>query len=85
MIDYVILVGFFIVALLIGGALGLRAGLNQRPKPVEDPKPICGCSHHASFHDDDGCHYLHMDDYGREEHRCGCVRYIGPVAYDALP
>jgi hypothetical protein len=46
-------------------------------KPIE-PKAICGCDHHASFHDDEGCHFIDTDRYGREAPECGCKKYMGP-------
>jgi len=46
-------------------------------KPIE-PKPICGCEHHASFHDDEGCHFIDLDRFGRDTPICGCKKYMGP-------
>ena len=48
-------------------------------KPIE-PRPICGCEHHASFHDDEGCHFSgpDSDPYARSHVECGCVKYMGP-------
>jgi hypothetical protein len=45
-------------------------------RPTE-PKPICGCEHHASFHDDEGCHF-NRDELGRTAPDCGCKKYMGP-------
>lgn len=41
-----------------GIATGYVAGAINNPKPpvYKEPEPICGCQHHRSFHDDDGCH-----------------------------
>ena len=37
-------------------------------------QPICGCGHHACFHEErSGCH--HKDEEAVE---CGCVKYTGP-------
>lgn len=44
----------------VGGIVaGYAAGAINNPKPpkYEEPKPICGCGHHISMHDDQGCHY----------------------------
>ena len=73
--------GIAVVSLVIAVAVALY----KPPPPPTDPKPICGCRHHASFHDDNGCHHVWYSDYGNREGECGCVKYIGPVAYDALP
>jgi len=43
-----------------------------------DPKPVCGCNHHASFHDDEGCHCINTDSMGRVTTECGCKKYMGP-------
>jgi hypothetical protein len=53
------------------------AGRLRAPLPIE-PKPICGCEHHASFHDDGGCHYTDLDPYNRTDRECGCKKYMGP-------
>jgi hypothetical protein len=53
------------------------AGRLREPLPIE-PKPICGCEHHASFHDEEGCHFIDTDRFGREAPVCGCKKYMGP-------
>lgn len=39
-------------------------------------RPICGCRHHVSFHDDTGCH--HNAGGYHQNLSCGCQRYVGP-------
>jgi hypothetical protein len=67
---------------LVLSVVGLRVCVlaSKRGQDVRtlDPKPICGCEHHASFHDEAGCHFLHLDVYGREAPECGCKTYMGP-------
>ena len=51
--------------------------------PPEDPEPICGCKHHACFHDDSGCNANGDRTYNQNSQaysyaRCGCRGYIGP-------
>lgn len=43
---------------IAGIATGYIAGAINNPKPpvYREPEPICGCGHHRSFHDDEGCH-----------------------------
>lgn len=45
---------------LSGVAAGYVAGAINNPKPpvYKEPEPICGCGHHRSFHDDNGCHHV---------------------------
>lgn len=56
----------------------------QRLRQAE--KPVCGCGHHASFHQDNGpCKWTRMSDYSRERDECGCQRYYGPPATEWMP
>jgi hypothetical protein len=62
-------------------ALGISVSTARRParRPTQlEPRPICGCEHHASFHDDEGCHYIDLDPYNRTDRECGCKKYMGP-------
>lgn len=37
--------------------VGIRRERRRKPRPIESPKPVCGCDHHYSHHDKDGkCH-----------------------------
>jgi len=54
----------------------------------DEPKPICGCTHHQCFHDENGCGHVwvsrvQFDVVGRalndgDAITCGCKRYTGP-------
>jgi hypothetical protein len=50
----------------------------------EEPKAICGCSHHQCFHDETGCGKSELvtevrrNDFDRQIVPCGCKRYTGP-------
>lgn len=75
-----VLVGVFIgfAMTIIGMAGGIAYSITEYAKEQRRqrrPDPVCGCKHHASFHDTRGCHYVADDSYHRE---CGCVKYIGP-------
>jgi hypothetical protein len=50
----------------------------SRPKVRPYPKPICGCEHHASYHDEKGCNHVTISEYNRASVKCGCVKYVGP-------
>jgi hypothetical protein len=75
----------FILGPVVGGALrhhhsrrlaiiAAKAELaekrNAALKPPPDPQPICGCSHHLSFHNP-GTGACAVDD-------CRCQQYVGP-------
>lgn len=78
----------------LGFALGRLPSRRRGPKPVN---PVCGCTHHHSFHDlkTGQCHSL-MDgqatEFSRYRYRnpvawkqvpCTCRQYSGPVPVDA--
>lgn len=74
------------VAVVIGVLLG-RFLPNRRkgPKPAKAPQPICGCSHHHSYHDPatGTCNSLMKvpETGSRLSHHepCTCKQYSGPV------
>jgi hypothetical protein len=63
--------------------VGYLAGRSHRkhaqPRRYEDPKPICGCGHHMSYHNNDGCHWQLWDEYEERTETCACKQYIGPT------
>ena len=54
--------------------------LLRRRKPA-DPKSICGCGHHLSFHDPTSldCRHTRRGSHHRD---CGCRRFTGPAPQD---
>lgn len=76
---------------MLEGALILLAGIligrfaparRRKPKPVKDPKPICGCGHHRSFHEDGGACKERVYLGIAEGHKpCTCRHYVGPEVY----
>jgi hypothetical protein len=70
----IILVSGIQVALgvIVGWVLGQRT--RQLPA-LEQPRPVCGCTHHYSMHDPKTgeCQVAVGDG------ECACVRYTGPV------
>ena len=81
---------------MLEGALTLLAGIlvgrfmpgrRRRPKPLADPKPICGCGHHVSFHGDGKgpCAWegekFYRSGVGTVKPTCKCLRYVGPEVY----
>jgi hypothetical protein len=66
------------------GFLTVLCFVIRRPgwREAKPKKPICGCEHHYSFHNDDGCNF--QSGYGDG---CGCVHYYGPepVPTDFIP
>lgn len=85
-----------VTTLLVGAGIlfwGIILGRmipNRGPKPPRSPRPICGCKHHFSFHDGEGCHFesrvpASLNKYGEVSSyrmvRCQCRRL---VAIDAV-
>lgn len=88
-----------IEGMLIGGGVFLAGMIADRllpprrrgPKPRKDPKPICGCGHHHSFHDPatGQCHGMmrgepikydsFKDPTAWAQVPCTCRTYSGPV------
>ena len=85
---------------MLEGALILLAGIligrvlpgrRKGARPQKPPQPVCGCSHHHSFHDPKGgeCRAsvrgqpTHQDQWGNadgwERLPCACAVYSGPV------
>jgi len=57
--------------------VGYYLGKSSKPKPYEEPKPICGCKHHYSYHaGEDGICHAWTDNYN--QYVCGCQKYVGP-------
>lgn len=74
--------GFFLLGWFLGG--------RRRPAARAGPKPVCGCTHHHSFHDPATgvCHGTKRRakydettgaDLGYHEIPCTCRQYSGPV------
>ena len=74
--------------LLTGMGIG-RVWPERRRRKVKDVKPICGCKHHASYHDPltGACTsndpsvltgYDQRDNPVYEIRQCGCRKYTGP-------
>jgi len=62
-------------AVLMGavGLLSYRFGYRGAQR-LDQQRPICGCSHHLSFHERSGrCRWDHFN-----RMHCTCQRYIGP-------
>lgn len=73
------------VTAIISAVVWINYYLNERDwrrklmiRNPERTQPICGCQHHRSFHDKEGCHHIGSSGY-REEIACGCKVYIGPA------
>lgn len=70
--------------MLIGAQPRVRRLMGFERRELEDPKPICGCKHHYSHHDENGmCHAIVQGDYlgaiqGYRQTPCTCKRYTGP-------
>ncbi len=73
------------IADLLAGAGLLAAGQvsgrflhrRARPAPSAERPPICGCEHHAAFHEaaENRCHAKVGPARDRD---CTCQRYVGP-------
>lgn len=73
------------VSALLAGQWLPRPRLRRRPvKAAKSPQPVCGCTHHHSYHDpqDGECHgRVEVGFWAAEYHykRCTCRQYSGPV------
>ncbi len=55
-------------------------------EPYKEPEPICGCTHHQCFHDENGCGQIttyfnyasSLNERTERDVKCGCKRYTGP-------
>jgi len=75
-----------IIGVLVGRFLPNRRKGPKAPQPV---KPVCGCSHHHSFHDPatGKCGFARAHSLGinatglsqYETRHCTCLTYSGPV------
>ena len=68
--------------LFIGIVVG-RLSSRLKPRAIDgEPKPICGCKHHYSMHDENGkCQFeedYHWHKGERRSDTCPCQRYSGP-------
>jgi hypothetical protein len=70
--------------LAVGWVVGHITARLHRRNPKASP-PICGCTHHFSMHDTEGCHHFTMRDsydpnggkyLGKQPVRCGCRKYV---------
>lgn len=90
-----------LVILAFGGGIGgfIRTEIEQRRQRKRElttgPEPVCGCTHHYSFHDPKTGLCMHTgrtetrwDEFGTpykwENKQCGCQRYIGPEPLASL-
>jgi hypothetical protein len=74
----------FLAGILIGAAL---RSLPARRKGPQEPKPVCGCGHHYSFHDPGKgmmCGHMHYDHGVGSNMMCTCKRYSGPEPLPSL-
>lgn len=55
-----------------------------RRRIYQEPKPICGCGHHYSFHTDGfGCNKRSPNYNDKKQgYVCGCQQYSGPTPID---
>jgi hypothetical protein len=76
-----------VIIFLSGIGVGRITRKRKAPKPYKEPEPICGCEHHFSYHDEEGCHGTHRlwigsraGDNGSDYvvRQCGCKQYTGP-------
>jgi hypothetical protein len=78
--------GIFLLGAVCGRYMPAR---RRHPKPKPDPKPICGCEHHLSYHDPEtghsaGTHRVQAPrpNYDTPAHYlqrpCTCKQYSGP-------
>ena len=61
--------------------IGYRLGKRNKGKALgKEPQAICGCEHHYSHHDEDGCHFDHGNWYSGlwVSRLCTCKKYSGP-------
>lgn len=70
------------VILFFGLLVGFGAGRVTRKPGFKAIRPICGCGHHLSYHDDKGCswHKVSLDYWGKvvagSEVTCPCRKYV---------
>jgi len=80
-----------LVSVLVGRLLPNR---RRTPKPAPPPQPICGCTHHHSFHDPAtrACRGVTRQrkysnggsDLGIHPFPCTCQQYSGPTPMPEL-
>lgn len=63
---------------------------HKEPRAIKSPRPICGCTHHLSYHDrktgecnnfQPGVEYKNEDGGPKGLVTCRCKQYIGPEPY----
>lgn len=57
-----------------GYAGGARA--RRRARRASVPKPVCGCKHHKSYHENGSSKCSFVQWFSGE--RCKCKKYVGP-------
>ena len=85
MIGIIIGLGLTVIGVVGGVVFVNQVSANEKEREaLTSHKPICGCTHHRSFHDEQGCHFMDVDAW-REPVECGCKKYIGPDALELMP
>ena len=72
-----VLACFSLVLAVASFGIALTARRRLARPALPEVQPICGCTHHASYHDETGCHFIDLEGY-RQETECGCRKYMGP-------
>jgi hypothetical protein len=77
----------FVLGMILGYTMG-HMGKPRLPKPIEPPKPICGCGHHHAYHDPKTGHcnnyqpgVVQASDM-KSKVQCKCRHYSGAVPLD---
>lgn len=84
MTEYVVGFTIGVVTVLLGVFFGVGWSVvefskTERRRKAIAAQPVCGCRHHYSFHDNNGCHFTHNPEYAHDRYQCGCRKYIGPA------
>lgn len=82
--EFLLLLPVDFVLLGFGYVIG---SLRRPPRKAPDPRPICGCAHHYSYHDPKTrvCHgRVKIGYWNAQDHyeACTCRQYSGPVPID---
>jgi hypothetical protein len=69
-----------LLGMLIGWIVRSLAMRRKAQPQIADPVAICGCTHHYSFHDGEGCHheFVRWVNGVPTPRGCSCKKYVGP-------